>query len=136
MFKTQYRANCKAALLFIYQNARSVTFNTLANSETPFNIRFNNHTKDVNNPNAIPACKHFNRHDHDFNNRGKIIIIEQLRHIRTISAKTLAPHGQNQNLNWIHFMQIPFTFIIFYFYMGSKLTDVNRKMTSNILQHL
>ena len=47
----------------------------VSKSETPFNIRLSNHRKDVKNPNAIPACKHFNRHDHDFNNHGKIIII-------------------------------------------------------------
>ena len=39
-------------------------------SETPFNIRLNNHWKDVKNPNAISACKHFNRDDHDLNNQG------------------------------------------------------------------
>ena len=37
----------------------------------------------------MPACKHFNRHDHDFNNHGKIIIIEELRNIRTTSTETL-----------------------------------------------
>ena len=69
------------------------------------------------NPNAIPACKHFNKHDYDFNNHGKIIIIEQLRNIRTTSTETfkerlkqrenfwimkletLAPLGLNQDLN-------------------------------------
>ena len=33
-------------------------------------------------PNAIPAFKRFNRYDHDINNHGKIIIIEQLKNIR------------------------------------------------------
>ena len=51
----------------------------MAKAETPFN----------KNLNAIPACKHFNRHHHDFNYHGKIIIIEQLRNIRTTSAETL-----------------------------------------------
>ena len=86
-------------------------------STTAFNIRLNNHRQDVKNPNAIPACKHFNRNDHDFKNHGKIIIIEQIRNIRTTSTETLkerlkqqenfwimkldtlAPHGLNQDLN-------------------------------------
>ena len=58
-------------------------------SEAPFNITLNNHRKDVENLKAIPPCKHFNRHDHDFSNHGEIIIIEQLRKIQTISTKTL-----------------------------------------------
>ena len=29
-------------------------------SETSFNIRLNNHRKDIKKPNAIEACKHFN----------------------------------------------------------------------------
>ena len=37
----------------------------------------------------IPTCKHFNRHGHAFDNHRKIIIIEQLRNIRTASTETL-----------------------------------------------
>ena len=44
--------------------------------------------KDVRNPNAIPACKYFNKRDHDFNNNRKFIIIEQPRNIRTTSIET------------------------------------------------
>ena len=66
-----------------------------------FNIRLNNHRKDVKNPNAIPACKHFNRHDHDFNNHGKIIIIEQLRNIRTTSTETLKERLKQRENFWI-----------------------------------
>ena len=57
-------------------------------SETPFRNRLNNYRKDVKNPDAIPACKHFNRHSHDFKNHKKIIIIKQLRNIGTISTET------------------------------------------------
>ena len=38
-------------------------------SETPFKIRFNNHRKDVKNPNAIPDCNYFIKHNHEFNNQ-------------------------------------------------------------------
>ena len=58
-------------------------------SEAPFNITLNNHRKDIENLKAIPSCKHFNRHDHDFSNHGEIIIIEQLRKIQTTSTKKL-----------------------------------------------
>ena len=49
-------------------------------SATPFKIKLNNHRKDVKNLIAIPACKHFNKHDHDFNNHGKFIIIATMKH--------------------------------------------------------
>ena len=34
-------------------------------SETPFNLRLDNHRKDVNNLKAIPACNHFKIHGHN-----------------------------------------------------------------------
>ena len=54
-------------------------------SETSFNIRLNNHRKDIKKPNAIEACKHFNNNDHT----RKFIIIEQLRNINTTPTETL-----------------------------------------------
>ena len=53
-------------------------------SEIPFSIRLNNHRKNIKNPNASVACKHFN--NHGFNNHGKFIITEQLR--RNIKTPT------------------------------------------------
>ena len=58
-------------------------------SETPFNIMVNKHRKDVKNPNEIPACKHLNKHDHDFKNHETFFIIGQLRNIGTTSTETL-----------------------------------------------
>ena len=87
------------------------------NSETAFNIRLNNHRKDVKIPNARPACKHFKKHHHDFNNHKKRIIVEQLRNINktsteilkerpkqrenlwTMKLEILTLHGVNQDLN-------------------------------------
>ena len=86
-------------------------------SETSFNIRLNNHRKDIKKPNAIEACKHFNNNEHTFSKHGKFIIIEQLRNINTTPTetlklrlkerenfwikklKTLTPYGLNQELN-------------------------------------
>ena len=47
-------------------------------SETSFNIRLNNHRKDIKKPSAIEACKHFNNNEDTFSKHGKFIIIEQL----------------------------------------------------------
>ena len=58
-------------------------------SETLFNIRLNNHRKDIKKPNAIEACKHFNNNEYTFSKHGKFIIIEQLGNISTAPTETL-----------------------------------------------
>ena len=86
-------------------------------SETPFNLRLNNHRKDVNNPKAIPACNHFKMHGHNFMKHAKFTLIEQLTEISNvgkdtlklqlkrledfwiIKLETLAPKRLNQELN-------------------------------------
>ena len=40
-------------------------------SETSFNIRLNNHHKDVKKPDAILACRHFQERNHVFNKHAK-----------------------------------------------------------------
>ena len=131
LLKSTIRVNCKSSFVIYLLECCICNIQYVGKSETPFNIRLHNHRKDVKNTNAIPAYKHFNRHDQDFKNHGKIIIIEQLRNICTTSTETwkerlkqqenfwimkletLAPLGLNQELNWSHFMQILFTSIIF-----------------------
>ena len=112
-FKIYHKVNCKSNCNIPY----------VGNSETSFNIGLNNPKKHFKNPNAILACKHFNRYDHDFNNQWKFIIIENLRNMSTKSTETLkerlkqwenlwimepenlAPPELNQDLNWIDLMQ-------------------------------
>ena len=121
--KIYHRVNCKSSFVSYPLECYICNIHYIGKSETPFNIRLKNHRKDVKNPSAIPSCKHFNRHDHDFNNHVKIVIIEQLRNIHMTSTETLkerlkqqdnlwimklenlVPLGLNLDLNWIHFMQ-------------------------------
>ena len=58
-------------------------------SETSFNIRLNNHRKNVKKPNAKEICKYFNNNEHRFSKHGKFIINEQLRNMNTTSTETL-----------------------------------------------
>ena len=92
-------------------------------TETPFHIRLNNHRKDIKNPHAIEACKHFNNWIHVFHKHGKFILTEQLNYIKNTSTevlkqrlknrencwikrlKTLTPFSLNQELNYVHGMQ-------------------------------
>ena len=95
------------------------------NSQTSFNIRLNNHRKDMKKPSAVEACKHFNNNEHTFSEHDRFIIIELLRNINTPftetlklrlrkrekfwikKLKTLTLYGLNQELNWYHVMQYP-----------------------------
>ena len=45
-------------------------------SKTPFNLRLINHSKNVNNLKAIPACHHFKRHGHNFMKYAKVTLIK------------------------------------------------------------
>ena len=87
------------------------------NAETAFNIRLNNHRKDVNNPKSIPANFHFRKPGHSFNLHAKFTLMEQLSNIHTTDKETLkfrlksredfwiqkletiTPNGLNQELN-------------------------------------
>ena len=120
-FKICHRVNWKSRFVIYLLECHICSIQYVGKSGTPFNNRLNNHRKDVKNLNIIPACKHFNRLDHDFNSHRKIIIIE-LRNIRTTSTEALKERlkqwenlwimkletlalGLNQDLNWIHLMQ-------------------------------
>ena len=95
-------------------------------SETPFNIRLNNHRKDVKNPNAIPDCNYFIKHNHEFNNQEIHHYRPTKKHTHTIKwgfkknrkLETLVPHGLIQDLNWSHAMQmchyLPLFFVFAY----------------------
>ena len=47
-------------------------------SEACFNIRVNNHRKDIKKSNAVEACEHFTNNKHKFSKQCKLIITEQL----------------------------------------------------------
>ena len=47
-------------------------------AETSFNVRLNNHQRDVKKVDAIMACKHFQQESHIFNKHPKFTIIDQL----------------------------------------------------------
>ena len=65
-----------------------------------FNIRLNNHRKDVNNPKSIPADLHFKTPGHLLNLDAKFVLIEQLNNIYAIKKlEKLTLKGLNQELN-------------------------------------
>ena len=71
-------------------------------SETSFNIKLNNHRRDIRKPNAVEACKHFNNNnEHIFSKNGKFTIIGQLRNINTTSTETLKLRLKERETFWI-----------------------------------
>ena len=70
-------------------NAHYAKIQYVGKSETPFNLRLNNHGKNVNNSIAIPACHHFEIHGHNFIKQAKFTLIEQLTEISNVSKDTL-----------------------------------------------
>ena len=56
-------------------------------AKTDFNLKLNNHCKDVYRVDAILASNHFAMKDHLFNRDGSFIIMEQI-HKSTLSRET------------------------------------------------
>ena len=100
-FKIYHRVHCKISFVIYLLECYIGNIQYVGKSERPCKIRLNNHRNDVKSPNAIPAPKHFNRHDYNFNKYGKIIIIEQLRNILTTSTETLKERLKQQEHFWI-----------------------------------
>ena len=57
-------------------------------SETHFNLRLNNHRKDVNNPKAILAFNYFKIHGNNIMKHAKFTLMEQLAEISNVSKET------------------------------------------------
>ena len=126
---TTFRSNQMNKIFHIYHNLNGQSnyviyllectkckIQRVGKAETEFNIRLNNHRKDVWKPNAIPASRHFSGKNHNFNTHAKFILIEQIRHVDIdtekikerlkqrdnfwiLTLETLAPKGLNQELN-------------------------------------
>ena len=116
-FNIFHKLPCKSQYVIYLMECILCKIQYVGKSETPFNLRLNNHRKDVYNPKAIPACNHFKIHGHKFMKHAKFTPIEQLAEISNVSKdtlrlrlkrredfwiiklETLAPKGLNQELN-------------------------------------
>ena len=66
-------------------------------SDTAFNIRLNNHGKNVKNPNATPAI-HYHRSTKNIHTTSAETLKERLKqreNLWILKLETLAPHGLN-----------------------------------------
>ena len=77
--------NCKSRLLVYLMECRICGIQYIGKSETEFNIRLNNHRKDVNRQNAPQADQNFcliKLPNHNFNQHAGFTLIEQLDNMK------------------------------------------------------
>ena len=117
-FKIYHQVNCISPWVIYLMECTLCNKQYVGKSETPFNLRLNNHRKDVKNhsrQDTILACKHFQTSDHDFNKHAKFTIIDKLTNLNNTKEtlrrrlierenfwieklETLFPKGLNQEL--------------------------------------
>ena len=83
---------------FISWSSWSVQY--IGKNETPFNIRFNNHRKDVKDTKAILADKNFPKSDHRFNEHARFKIIDRLTNTN-LDKEILREHLIQRENFWI-----------------------------------
>ena len=74
--------NCKSKLLIYPMECRICGIQYTGKSETEFNIRLNNHRKDVNRQNAPQADQRFKLPNHNFNQHARFTLTKQLDNMR------------------------------------------------------
>ena len=70
-------------------------------SESPFNLRLNNHKKKFYNRKAISECHHFKTHVHDFMKHAKFTLIEQLKETSKVSKSNVRLRLKQREDFWI-----------------------------------
>ena len=101
VFKIFHNINCKSTFLIYLLECNICNIQDVGKSETTFNIRLNNHRKDVKDPNPLPADKHFTLLGHDFNKNAKFTLIEKLTNTNKVATETLRERLKNRENSWI-----------------------------------
>ena len=115
-FNIFFNLNCKSEYVIYLMECILCKMQYVGKPETAFNLRLNNHRKDITKPNSILACKYFQERGHNFNKHAEFIIIDKLvnlngskkalRELLVIrenfwiqKLKTLVPFGLNPELS-------------------------------------
>ena len=78
-WKIFHIVNCKKEYAIYLMECTICNLQYVVKNETPFNIRLTNHRKDVKDPEAILADKHFQKNGHRFNEHARFAIIGRLK---------------------------------------------------------
>ena len=100
IFHIYHNLNCKSKYAIYLLECTKCKIQYVGKAETEFNIRFNNHWKDVWKPDAIPASHHFSGKNHNFNSHAKFIMIEQIHHVDINTEKNKERLKERENF-WI-----------------------------------
>ena len=139
-FKIYRKANCKSEYVIYLMECKLGNKQYAGTAETAFNIRPNNHRTDTKDPNAILACRLFQKQGHNFNCHPKFIITDKLvnnssskdilrerliqrENFWIQKLKTLVPYGLNQELGKqkMRTLTLPFH-VHFYLKHSSQVT--------------
>ena len=101
VFKIFHNINCKSTFLIYLLECNICNTQYVGKSEATFNIRFNNHRKDVKDPNALPADKPFTLPGHYFNKNAKFTLIEKLTNTSKVATEILKERIKNLENFWI-----------------------------------
>ena len=94
VFKILHNINCKSTFLIYLLECNLCRIQYVSKSETTFR-------KDVKDPNALPADKHFTLPEHDFNKNAKLTLIEKLTNTNKVATETLKERLKNRENFWI-----------------------------------
>ena len=100
IFQIYHNLNCKSKYVIYLLECTKCKIQYVGKVETVFNMRLNNHRKDVWKPDSMPASRHFSGKRHNFNTHAKFILIEQIRHIDIDKEKNKERLKQRENF-WI-----------------------------------
>ena len=100
IFYIYLNLSCKSKYVIYLLECTKYKIQYVGKAETEFNIRLNNHRKDVWKPDAIPASRHFSDKNHNFNTHAKFILTEQIHHVDIDTEKSKERLKQRENV-WI-----------------------------------
>ena len=102
-FKIFHKLNRKSSFVIYLMKCTPCKIQYVGKTETPFNIRLNNHRKDAhsNSPKAIPAPINFKQASHNFNKHAKFILIEQINNIINTDIDTMKIRLKKREDFWI-----------------------------------
>ena len=86
IFTIFHQLNCKSDSVIYFLECKC-RIQYLGKAESDFDLRLNNHRKNVYKANAIPASRHFAMKVHIYNRDASFIIIEQICK-RTLTKET------------------------------------------------
>ena len=100
MYKIFHNVNCASSYVIYLIECFLCSKQYIVKVEVSFNIRLNDHRKDVKKVDPIMACKHFQQENHNFNKHVKFTIIDLLTNTSK-SKETLTQRLIKRENFWI-----------------------------------